>query len=188
MTSIKKSVVIPLEKYNRLLSHYRDEPRENKVKDQNSQILYQAEEEEQTGRGTDDTKNSKWLFGIPSLFKRNVVGILDHLRDHKDVLSWNDRGEIVYKGRVILGSNLTDLLKDSQRRYKNLDPYGDREFYRAWAELNIPEGLLGNDERKTEVRHHKNFPRDHYIPPPPGIPQKVVAKKKKKPVQKWLKL
>lgn len=197
--SIRKSVLISLEKYNRLLDKSKDESVEK-----TPQILHQVEEEEQTGRGSDnDTGNSKWLFGIPTTYKRNVTAILDHLRDHKDVLSWNDRGEIVYKGRVIPGSNLSDLLKDSQRQYKTLDPYGDREFYRGWAELNIPEGLLGNDERKKEVRYYKNHPGDRYIPPPPGVHRKAsaikkaryirtlprkVVKKRNEPVRKWLRL
>ena len=191
MTSIKKAVLIPLEKYNRLLSQYR-EPPENNAKDSVSepQILNQSDEKsDQSGRGADLEVNSKWLSGIPTLFKRNARAVLDYLRGHKDILSWNDRGEIIYKGRVILGSNLADLLKDSQRQYKYLDPHGDREFYRAWGELNIPEGLLGNEKRRSEVRHYKNHPGDVYIAPPPGIPKKkAVLKKKSVPKLKWMKL
>ena len=190
MTSIKKSVLIALEKYNHLLSQSH-EPREKMSKEQqvsDPNILYQSDQE-QSGGGAEDTSNSKWLFGIPSLFKRNVQAVIDHLRDHKDILSWNDRGEITYKGHVVLGSNLSDLLKDSQRHYKNLDPYGDREFYRAWAELNIPEGLLANEKRKIEVRYYKSHPSDEYIAPPPGVPRKKsIGKKKTKAIKNWMKL
>lgn len=189
MTAVNKSILIPLEKYKRLLAN-REEVRENNVKE-SPQILHQTEQC-QDGSGDEKNPESKWLLGIPSLFKRNVQAILDHLRDHKNTLSWNDRGEIVYKGRTILGSSLTDLLKDSQRHYKTLDPYGDREFYRAWAAMNIPEGLLGNERRKEEVRRYKNHPEEGYIPPPPGVPQKLAPKKLKrketKDKLKWLSL
>lgn len=184
MTSIKKSVVIPLEKYNRLVSRT-DAPEETPLRKEVPREVPLPREEVPLPREEAplprDRDESKWLLGIPSRFKRNVLAILDHFRGHTEVLTWNERGEIRYKGRVIPGSNVADLLKDSQRRYKSLDPYGEREFYRAWAELNIPEGLLGNDERKTRVRYYKKFPGDRYIPPPPGVPRK-------KPVQEWLRL
>jgi hypothetical protein len=198
MSSIKKCILIPLEKYNQLLSAS-NESRQVSSKEErnvqshtaNPQILYEPEQI-QSGGGDDISNHSKWLLGIPKLFKRNVQAVVNHFLDHKDILSWNNLGEIAYKGNVIAGSNLSDLLKDSQRHYKQLDPVGDREFYRAWAELNIPEGLLANEKRKTQVRYYKNNPNDQYIPPPPGIPQKrksIVRKRKGKgSFPKWLKL
>ena len=171
MTSVKKCILIPLEKYNQLLCHSHQNDTEEQQQISDPPIMY-ASEQDQSGHGSQDQKSPKWLRGIPSLFKRNVQAILDHLQDHRDILSWNDRGEIIYKGSIILGSNLTDLLKDSQRHYKQLHPIGDVEFYRAWAELNIPEGFLGNDKRKLEVRKYKIQPNDQYGPPPPGIRQK----------------
>lgn len=190
MTSVKKSILIPLERYNQLLHHGADDnvPKEQEMS--NSQILYEPDQV-QTGHGNESDKNTKWLLGIPLLFKRNTQAILNHFRDHRDTLSWNDRGEIIYKGQIIQGSNLTDLLKDSQRSYKHLDPIGTGEFYRAWAELNIPEGLLGNELRKIEVRNYKTQPHPQYITPPPGIPNRLLTKKKKKrniPKQNWLTL
>ena len=188
MTSIKKTILIPLEKYNQLLSQHHEVHENNTtIKKTHPQIQYETEEI-QSGLGSEDRKKPKWLLGIPVLFKRNVQAILEHLEDHKDTLSWNDRGEIIYKSQIIPGSNLTDLLKDSQRHYKSLDPYGDREFYRAWAELNIPEGLLANENRKREVRQYKSHALDKYIPPPPGIPQKALVQKRSHQKQKWLKL
>jgi len=189
MTTLKKTILLPLEKYNQLMFHYHEshahDTKEKKMSDPH--ILYEAGQV-QSGLGNESEQNSKWLLGIPPLFKRNVQAILDHLQDHKVILSWNGRGEIMYKGQLIQGSNLTDLLKDSQRQYKHL-PIGEREFYRTWAEVNIPEGLLGNEKRKLEVRRYKTQPNDKYIPPPPGIPHRSVAKRKptvSKP--KWMKL
>lgn len=189
MTSVKKSILIPLEKYNHLLNHGTNDQVSKAEQMSNSQILH-TPQEVQSGHGNENQKDSKWLLGIPSLFKRNSQAILDHFLDHKDTLTWNERGEIIYKGHVIAGSNLTDLLKDSQRSYKHLNPLGDREFYRAWAELNMPEGLLGNEQRKAEVRNYKTNPNDQYIPPPPGIPQRSLPRKGKSPVSrtKWMTL
>lgn len=215
MTSIKKVVLIPEDKYRRVLSQHKettvDNTDKNTVKIEETPQIFDDDEEsrhsEPSGNShttshahseNDATRKSKWLLGIPSTFNRNVQALLEHLRDHKDIISWNDRGEIVYKGQVITGSNLSDLLRDSQKEYKYLDPYGDREFYRAWAEVNIPEGLLGNEKRKAEVRWYKRNPDNEYLPPPPGIPQRTVPKRKMSapsgiakrsiPKKKWLRI
>lgn len=185
MTSIKKCVVIPIEKYNHLVYQARA-PSEHKEKELVTDPIIEekAEKVVQTGQGSEalyresveEVGSSKWLFGLPARYKRNVSAILNHLKDHGNILSWNHRGEIIYKNHVIEGSNISDLLKDSQRHYKNLDPYGGKEFYRAWAELNIPEGLLGNEKRQLEVRYYKNNPEAQYMSPPPGIPQRESLK------------
>lgn len=210
MSSIKKVVLIPVEKYLRILSQDKEtidnNADKNKKKNAEStrpaQILETVESEHSESshdhsiptpaHSENETAiKPKWLLGMPPRFKRNVQALLEHLQDHKDVISWNDRGEILYKGRIITGSNLSDLLRDSQKEYKYLDPYGDREFYRAWAEVNIPESLLGNEKRKTEVRWYKKNPNTEYLSPPPGIPQRISPKRKAQSSpskSKWLRL
>ncbi|OOZ11691.1 hypothetical protein BOW27_12040, partial [Solemya velum gill symbiont] len=109
-----------------------------------------------------------------------VKAILIHvLNDPKHTLLWNSRGELLYEGKEIEGSNIVDLLKDSQREYGHGSPNGLTEFYRGLKEINIPRSLIGNAQRL-------NTYLDGHMGLPPGIPQRVVTKVGKK--RKWIKL
>lgn len=112
-------------------------------------------------------------------------------RKGKGLLEWNHSGEIVYKGRTILGSNIKNLVKDAKRRYNNFDPVGDREFYRAMAEMNVPKRLVGNEDRWEDILYYQQS-KPAYVLPPPGLPN--VASKhldstpKRVTKTKWLKV
>jgi hypothetical protein len=80
------------------------------------------------------------------------------MTDPRKILGWNHRGALEYRGKTIQDSKLIDLLKDSQHAYKNLVCVGIEEFYKGLREMNIPQSLISNDQR-----------REHNIRPP-GIP------------------
>lgn len=107
-------------------------------------------------------------------------------RRGKGLLEWNDEGEIVYKGTAVAGSSIEDLLKDSSKKYKDFDPIGDREFYRALAAMDVPKRLIGNPDRWEDVLYYRNS-KPLYMPPPPGIPD-GVSKPKRVTKTKWLKV
>jgi hypothetical protein len=93
------------------------------------------------------------------------------MRDPRKILGWNDRGELRFHGETISGYHVTDLLKDSQYEYKSLKPIGTDQFYDGLREINIPQNLIGNTQRRgVNVR-------------PPGIP---VHKGKKMEKEKWI--
>jgi len=103
------------------------------------------------------------LSAIPKNYRTRARALINHISaDGQHRLQWNGRGELVYHGKVIPGSHITDLLKNSQRQYKHFQPVGQQEFRAGLKELNIPSGLM-------ETR-----------PGPPGI-----RLSPKKPIQ-WL--
>ena len=62
--------------------------------------------------------------------------------DPQQRIQWNERGELLHHGKVIPGSHITDLLKNSQRQYRHSNPVGLQEFQDGLKELNIPIGLM----------------------------------------------
>ena len=81
--------------------------------------------------------NTLILQAIPKMYRNKASTILSHLAN-SDILHWNNRGEVIYKGKHIPFSHITDLLRDTQHEYKNMDLVGMSEFYQALSELNIP--------------------------------------------------
>lgn len=83
------------------------------------------------------------LSAIPKNFRTRARALVNHIAaDPEHRLQWNERGELIYHGKVIPGSHITDLLKNSQRQYKHSQPVGQREFHDGLKELNIPIGLM----------------------------------------------
>ena len=116
-----------------------------------------TEEAQPLSEGLD---NALILQAIPKMYRNKAATILSHLAD-SDLLHWNHRGEIVYREKRVPFSHITDLLRDTQHAYKNMDLAGMSEFYQALAELNIPEGLIGHLQCRQMMRKYKSQPNHH---------------------------
>jgi hypothetical protein len=95
------------------------------------------------------------LKNIPQRSVKNVRYILDKMSKTKDVTSWTESGEFVFKGRTIPGSHMLDLVKSVTAPQKIVDerrPGGWREFLEAFASLNLPYSVVPNHN----VRHAIN--------------------------------
>ena len=100
------------------------------------------------------------LSAVPKNYRNRARSLLNHIMaDPQQRLQWNGRGEIIHRGKVIHNSHITDLLKNSQRKYRHLRPVGQAEFIDVLKELNIPLGLMDMTEG------------------PPGIPARMESQK-----------
>ena len=54
---------------------------------------------------------------------------------------------MVYNGKVVPKTHIIDLINDGMVSRKHA-PVGIDLFYKTLAEINLPEGLLANDNRK----------------------------------------
>ena len=50
--------------------------------------------------------------------------MLDKIKEHQDVLHWNDKGQLLYETKPIPGSHLVDLVNDTLRHRKGFEPVG----------------------------------------------------------------
>ena len=46
--------------------------------------------------------------------------LIQKLKDHSDVISWNDNGQLVLEGSILPNSNIVDLVNDVMRKRKVL--------------------------------------------------------------------
>lgn len=103
----------------------------------------------------DDYVVKEVMDSVPSSLKKNAQLLLERLKRDKDI-TWNERGEIIYRGRLINQSNLTDLVNDVLRRRKSMpDPVGWQTFATALSAMNAPKDLIGNPQRKKFVETGK---------------------------------
>jgi hypothetical protein len=155
MNAVQKMILLPYEEYERCLV---------KTKDHFDIPKSSEKDESQIGRGL---SMDIIMAAIPRQYQYRVKAILSHImKDPRKILGWNHRGELEFRGETISGSHVTDLLKDSQYAYKNMSLLGINEFYRGLSDMNIPQSLIGNDQRReNNIR-------------PPGIPHLYKGRKK----------
>lgn len=91
--------------------------------------------------GTNGLTIGDILDALPKRYRQKAAAILNHMpRDH--TLTWNGRGQLVYKGTTIPRSNFVDLLKDTQYHHKNFTPVASTDFYQGIKEIHLPTTLL----------------------------------------------
>ena len=114
-------------------------------------------------RSTDHTEESERVLDygsivqqIPKTYRTRAGHVLEYLKDKPNILTWNDKRELVFEKDSIEGSNIVDLLYDAVRsRGKDLNPKGWKEFFQGLSMLNVPEYLIGNPLRRKLVQDIK---------------------------------
>ena len=113
-----------------------------------------AQVKSQYGRGTQEE-----LGDMPKNLLNKAKALLKRI---DGTLTWNRKGEIVYKGRTVHGSDIGTLIEDAVRPYSNDTPVGKDAFYRALADMDIPNGLIYNKLRLLDMEKRK---RQQFGPP-----------------------
>ena len=60
---------------------------------------------------------------LPKMHTAKAALLLNKMRSSPDI-SWNEKGELKYKGEIVQGSNVVDLIKDVLRKGKYFNPQG----------------------------------------------------------------
>ena len=76
-----------------------------------------------------------------------VEPILEKLERYEDILNWDkDTGEILFQNKLILGSNIVELLKNSLSR--GLHPKGKTDFYLGLGMINLKAKYIKDAQNK----------------------------------------
>ena len=74
------------------------------------------------------------MKSVPKIYKARARQLLDKIKEHQDVLDWNDKGEQLYETKPIPGSHLVDLVNDTLRHRKDLSRWGGPCLRGVWRE------------------------------------------------------
>ena len=70
-------------------------------------------------------------------------------------MKWNKSGQLVYKDKTVPASHIADLIGDSMRERKGVEPVAWERFVRGLAKMNVPEELIRNEGRRKVLREFK---------------------------------
>ena len=98
----------------------------------------QPTEEPATEKSISSAVEQEVMKSVPKIYKTGARQLLDKIKEHQDVLHWNDKGELLYETKPIPGSHLVDLVNDTLRHRKGFEPVGWSVFARGLTLMNVP--------------------------------------------------
>ena len=166
MKSTKKCILIPYEKYQRMIQKQQPDSPELKS-DLNSDINVEQDSVSSEPDGHSEVlTESDILKHIPKALNRRAKSLLEVVKQ-SPVLGWNAQGELTVEGKTISQSHIADLVKDALVQHKNFEPTGLYQFY---ANLqHIPLTAIGNPNRRHLIQRGAGSTQ---TAPPPGIPDR----------------
>ena len=60
----------------------------------------------------------------PATMKSRALQLVKKLKANKDIVGWNDHGQMVFEGRTIPGTNVIDLINDTLHQRRKFQPCG----------------------------------------------------------------
>jgi hypothetical protein len=93
-----------------------------------------------------DLIDNEILESVPKAMKAKVQLLLKKMKSSPNI-SWNEKGELKYKGETVQGSNVVELVNDMLSKKKYFNPQGWEPFGEALREANVPQDLIGHKDR-----------------------------------------
>ena len=104
------------------------------------------------------------LETVPDKMKKKARLLLGRIRA-SSVMGWDDDGQLVYKGKTVQGSNVADLVNDVLRQRKHFNPTGWETFAQGLKETNVPQELVGHQERWDYMQNPASKEDARYFTP-----------------------
>ena len=92
------------------------------------------------------------IDSVPKTMRNRAKLLIQKLKDHSDVISWNDNGQSTLEGSIIPNSNIVDLVNDIMRKRKGFNPDHSNTFAKALTKINVPEDYVRNNDRIDSIR------------------------------------
>ena len=105
------------------------------------------------------------IDSVPKTMQNRAKLLIQKLKDHSDVIRWNDNGQLVLEGSIVPNSNIVDLVNDVMRKRKGFNPEHSNTFAKALAKINVREDYLRNPDRIDSIRWYRRL-QDSQVPGP----------------------
>jgi hypothetical protein len=107
---------------------------------------------------TKDAIEEEILDSVPKTMKTKAE-LLERKMKAEPNIAWSEKGELKYKGETVRGSNVVDLVNDVLHKRKYFNPQGWETFGEVLREANVPQNLIGHEDRWRYISQTKRTPR-----------------------------
>ena len=154
-----------LQKVNRLKKHvFQPHPLQVQMIDQVNNHLEQVQSES-SDQETLSLLDKQIVDSVPKTMQNRAKLLIRSIKQHPDVISWNDKGQMIYEGSAYPNSNIIDLVNDVLRKRKGFDPDHSKTFLKGLAKINVPEDYVRHTDRLETMRTFRRI--QDYLPSTP---------------------
>ena len=114
------------------------------------------------------------IDSVPKTMQNPAELLIQKLKDHSDVISWNDNGQLVLEGTIVPNSNIVNLVNDVMRKRKGFNPEHSSTFAKALPKINVPKDYVRNPDRIDSIRWYRRL-QDSHAPGPSFVSESVEA-------------
>ena len=110
------------------------------------------------GKVKEEKMNFETMFtqSLPVTLRSRGQLVLNCLKQHSNIISWKEEGQMIYKDDAIENSNMIDLLtwmiKLKPNNTNQISPFVSLLFAKSIAECNVPLELIKNKDMMTMVK------------------------------------
>jgi hypothetical protein len=97
------------------------------------------------------------VFGTLSNISSSIASFVS-----VSITEGGDVDTLKYKGETVRGSNVVDLVNDVLRKRKYFNPQGWETFGEALREANVPQDLIGHEDRWKYTKFSLSNPRNDF--------------------------
>ena len=163
-----------LQKVNQLKNQvFRPEPTPVQMITQTEQTMT-SESDSATPSQQLNATDKQIIDSVSKTMQNRAKLLIQKLKDHADVISWNDNGQLVLEGSIIPNSNIVDLVNDVMRKRKGFNPEHSNTFAKALTKINVPEDYLRNPDRIDSICWYHRL-QDSQASGPSFVSQTVEA-------------
>ena len=114
------------------------------------------------------------IDSVPKTMQNRAKLLIQKLKDHSDVTSCNDNGQLVLEGSIVPNSNTVDLANVAIRKRKGFNPEHSGTFAITLAKINVPDDYVRNPDRIDSTRWYRRV-QDSQAPGPSLASESVEA-------------
>ena len=120
------------------------------------------------------------IDSVPKTMQNRAKLLIQKLKDHSDVISWNNNGQLVLEGSIVPNSNIVDLVNDVMRKRKGFNLEHSNTFAKALTKINIAEDYIRNPDRIDSIHWYPRL-QDSHAPGPSFVSETPTEVPRKHP-------
>ena len=114
------------------------------------------------------------INSVPKTMQNCAKLLIQKLKDHSDVISWNDNGQLVLESSIVPNSSIANLVNDVMQKRKSFNPDHSNTFAKTLAKFNVPENYVRNPDRIDSIRWYHRL-QDSQAPGSSFVSESVEA-------------
>ena len=97
------------------------------------------------------------IDSVPKTMQNGPKLLIQKLKDHSDVISSNNNGQLVLDGCTIPNSNIVDLVNDVMRKRKGFIPEHSSTISKVLTKINVPEDCVRSPDQIDSILWYRRL-------------------------------